>query len=63
MSKVRYMVADTFTLDDTVGRVSLVYPTSFTQSEFDDFKDWMAIVMRKIERSVDCHTTTKQGEE
>ena len=44
------MKQDTFSLEE--GDVSLLWPSNLTQESFNDLKDWLAIMERKIRRSV-----------
>jgi len=44
------MATDNFTLDE--GPVVLQYPKVLSQSSFEDFKTWMELQLRKIQRSI-----------
>jgi hypothetical protein len=50
-----YMATDTFTLEE--GPVVLEYPKVLSQTSFDDFKTWMELQLRKIQRSIKAHVS------
>lgn len=35
------------------GPCSIIYPAKFTEQGLEDFKAWVALVLRKVERSVE----------
>ena len=45
------MRTDTFILEEG-STVALQYPSTLTQSSYDDFEDWMKIELRKIKRLI-----------
>ena len=44
------MKQDTFSLDE--GSVVLQWPSHMSKASYEDFKDWIELQMRKIQRSV-----------
>jgi hypothetical protein len=45
------MRQDVFALNE--GNATLIWPESMSANSFEDFKDWMEIVLRKIKRTID----------
>lgn len=54
------MRQDTFTLDE--GTVTFQWPEKLSQASYEDLKDWLQIMGRKIERSVPKEHEEHQAE-
>ena len=53
------MKQDTFTLEE--GDVVIQWPASLSQESFEDFKDWLRLLERRVARSVQAPKTAEQS--